>query len=95
VLGHALGKGHRDRGVATVTGTLLGGAIGRDVARRQEAQPYVTQERICRTTQKYYEEQRLSGYQVTYRYRGRTFTPEMAEDPGKFVRMRVVLDPMD
>jgi uncharacterized protein YcfJ len=95
VLGHTLGKGHRDRGVATVAGTILGGAIGRDVARRQETAPYVSQERTCRTSHKYYEEERLAGYRVTYRYRGRTFTREMAEDPGKFVQIRVALEPMD
>jgi uncharacterized protein YcfJ len=95
VLGNQLGKGHRDRGVATVAGTIIGGAIGRDVARRQEAEPYVTQERTCRTTNKYYEEERLAGYRVTYRYRGRTFTREMAEEPGKFVRVRVALEPLD
>jgi len=95
VLGHTLGKGHRDRGVATVAGTILGGAIGRDVARRQDTEPYVTQERTCRTTNKYYEEERLAGYRVTYRYQGRTFTREMAQDPGKFVRVRVALEPMD
>ena len=95
VLGNQLGKGHRDRGAATVAGTIIGGAIGRDVARRQEAEPYVTQERTCRTTNKYFEEERLAGYRVTYRYRGRTFTREMAEDPGKFVRVRVALEPLD
>jgi len=95
VLGHTLGKGHRDRGVATVAGTILGGAIGRDMANRQTADPYVTQERTCRTVNKYYEEERLAGYRVTYRYHGRTFTREMAQDPGKFVRVRVALDPLD
>ncbi len=95
VLGNQLGKGHRDRGVATVAGTILGGAIGRDIANRQHAEPYVTQERTCRTSNKYYEEERLAGYRVTYRYRGRTFTREMAQDPGKFVRVRVALEPLD
>ena len=95
VLGNQLGKGHRDRGVATVAGTVIGGAIGRDVASRRNAEPYVTQERTCRTTNKYYEEERLAGYRVTYRYRGRTFTREMAEDPGKFVRVRVALEPLE
>ena len=95
VLGNQLGKGHRDRGVATVAGTIIGGAIGRDVARSNETGPYVSQERACRTTNKYYEEERLAGYRVTYRYRGRTFTREMAQEPGKFVRVRVALEPLD
>ncbi len=95
VLGNQLGKGHRDRGVATVAGTLIGGAIGRDVARKRQAEPYVTQERTCRTTNKYFEEERLAGYRVTYRYRGRTFTREMAQEPGRFVRVRVALQPLE
>ena len=95
VLGNQLGKGHRDRGVATVAGTVIGGAIGRDVANRQNTEPYVAQERTCRTTNKYYEEERLAGYRVTYRYRGRTFTREMDQDPGRFVRVRVALEPME
>lgn len=95
ILANQIGKGHRDRGIATVAGTIIGGAIGRDVARKQEAEPYVTQERTCRTTNRYYEEERLAGYRVTYRYRGRTFTREMAQQPGKFVHVRVALDPQD
>jgi len=95
VLGNQIGKGHRDRGVATVAGTIIGGVIGRDVASKQQAEPYVSQERTCRTTNKYYEEERLAGYRVTYRYRGRTFTREMAQEPGKFVRVRVALQPLD
>lgn len=95
VLGNQLGKGHRDRGVATVAGTIIGGAIGRDVASRRSAEPYVTQERTCRTRERYVEEERLAGYRVTYRYRGRTFTQAMAQDPGKFVRVRVALEPLE
>ena len=95
VLGNQVGKGHRDRGVATVAGTIIGGAIGRDVARRNEAEPYVTRERTCRVANKYYEEERVAGYLVTYRYRGRTFSRELAEDPGEFVRVRVDMQPLD
>ncbi len=93
VVGNSLGRGHRDQGIATVAGTVLGGVIGNAVA--GPARPHIEQRQRCRVTEKYYEEERLSGYRVTYRYRGREFTREMAERPGRYVTVRVAVEPLE
>jgi len=93
VLGNQIGRG-RGKKVATVAGIILGGSIGRDVASRP-AETHVSSERHCRVSNRYYEEERITGYQVTYRYRGRTFTREMTQHPGRFVRVRVAVAPME
>jgi uncharacterized protein YcfJ len=95
VLGHALGERHRDGDIATVAGTIIGGAIGRDMASRQLRGGYVSREHRCQVSNKFYEEERVAGYQVTYRYRGRLFNRVMDQAPGKFVRVRVMLEPLD
>ncbi len=93
-VGNAMGRGHRDQGIATVAGTVLGGVIGNAVA-NEGRRPHVDRERRCRVSEKFYEEERLSGYLVTYRYRGREFTREMAERPGRFVTVRVRVEPIE
>ena len=92
VVGNSLGHGHRDRGLATAAGTVIGGVIGHSMANRV---PRIERERHCRVAEKYYEEERISGYLVTYRYRGREFTREMAERPGRFVTIRVMVEPVE
>jgi uncharacterized protein YcfJ len=39
----------------------------------------------------YHEEERILGYRVTYRYRGKLFTTRLAEPPGDRLRLRVSL----
>ena len=94
VVGNSLGHGHRDRGLATAAGTVIGGVIGNSMANSRPS-PRVERERHCRVAEKYYEEERISGYLVTYRYRGREFTREMAERPGRFVTVRVMVEPVE
>ena len=94
VVGNSLGHGHRDRGLATAAGTVIGGVIGNAMANSRPS-TRVERERHCRVAEKYYEEERISGYLVTYRYRGREFTREMAERPGRFVTVRVMVEPVE
>ena len=95
VVGSHIGKG-RGRDAATVAGTLLGASIGRDVARSSggyEDVHYTTETR-CRVRKVYDEEERLDGYRVTYRYRGRTFVARMPHEPGRRIRVRVRVTPV-
>ncbi len=95
VVGSHIGKG-RGRDAATVAGTLLGASIGRDVARSSggyEDVHYTTETR-CRVRKVYDEEERLDGYRVTYRYRGRTFVTRMPYEPGRRIRVRVRVTPV-
>jgi len=94
VIGNQMGKG-RGKDVATVAGTILGGSIGRDIANENHSAEYgtVSRER-CRTVNEYYTEERVSGYRVTYRYRGEEFTTRMSRDPGERIRVRIRVEPV-
>lgn len=86
VIGNHMGKGDAS---ATAAGTIIGAAVGHDADRSTYDEPYRRSERRCEVREEYYEEERVSGYRVTYRYRGETYTTRMDHDPGRFVRLRV------
>lgn len=96
VVGNQFASGRR-RDALTVAGALLGASIGRDVSRRQRVveEPYVRTERRCRVFDEYHEEERIDGYRVRYRYKGNTFTRRMDYDPGRRIRIRVGVTPVD
>jgi len=96
VLGHEITRG-RGRDAMTVAGALLGASIGRDISRRQRVveEPYVRTEQRCRVFDEYHEEERIDGYRVTYRYKGNTFVRRMDYDPGRRIRVRVGVTPVD
>lgn len=92
VVGHQMGRGRGNK-AATAAGAVIGAAVGHRVARNSHHPGYVSEERHCRVSERYYEEERISGYKVTYRYHGRLFNTHMDRDPGKYVRVKVALDP--
>ncbi len=97
VIGNALGHHHHDKEVATVVGALVGGSIGAGVARRNryhDAPVSYRIEEVCNVVQEVREEQRLAGYDVTYRYGNRTYTTRMQRHPGDSVRVRVRVTPV-
>jgi uncharacterized protein YcfJ len=49
--------------------------------------------RQCRNVDAY--ESRTNGYDVTYEYRGQSYTTLMNRDPGNRVRLRVSVQPID
>jgi uncharacterized protein YcfJ len=93
-LGHNIGR-HSDS--AKIAGAVIGSAIGYDTAQRHRGRHKLrrgTEER-CQTVYEEVSHQRLDGYRVTYRYRGQTFTTITEEDPGKRLRIRITLTPLD
>ena len=82
-LGNQVGKGD-GRKAAGVAGAVLGGVIGRRVERNGAH---------CRTVEVEHEERRLVGYDVEYRYQGKTYMSRMVTDPGNRVRLRVSVQP--
>ena len=84
-LGNQVGKGDGNK-AATVAGAVLGGVIGRRVDRNGAH---------CRTVLVEREQRRLVGYDVEYRYQGKTYMSHMAADPGNRVRVRVSVQPDD
>lgn len=94
VIGHQIGRGN-ERKIATVAGTVIGAAVGRDADRQARNEPYTTTEQHCQVRTEYVQEERLLGYQVTYRYHGELFTTEMDRHPGKFIPVRVHVSALD
>jgi len=96
VIGHHLGDGH-NRNVATLAGTIIGSAIGRDSGVRtvHTGEYRVSQERHCETRTTYRTEEQLQGYLVTYRYKGELFTTKMRQHPGKRIRVKVQVTPVE
>lgn len=94
VVGSTMGKGD-GRTAATVAGTVLGGSVGRDVghANQRPAESGTVLETRCRQVADYREEERVEGYDVSYRYQGEEYRTRMPRDPGERVRVRVTVEP--
>ena len=97
VIGRQFGDG-RGRDAMTVVGTLLGSAIGHDAAvrrqRRESGEVYSRTVERCETSYSIDRQERIDGYEVTYRYRGRTFTTRTDSHPGERIRVRVSVTPV-
>lgn len=88
VIGNQAVKGHGRRS-ATIAGTVIGAMVGHAVASDDDAGYYRTVEQRCELRRDYREEERIVGYDVTYRYCGKEYTTRMDHDPGKWIRVRV------
>ncbi len=101
VVGNQFGSG-RGNTAMTVAGALLGASIGHDAAARSHravrqhrpATVSYTTERHCEIEQVYHEEERIDGYSVSYRFRGREYVTRSDTHPGDRIRVRVEVDPV-
>ena len=98
-IGNAVGHSKRNKQVGTVVGAVLGGSIGADIARdqrryRADRVGYRT-EQVCDVVHEVRTEERFAGYNVSYAYGGNTYTTRMQRDPGKTIRVRVRVNPVD
>ncbi len=94
VVGHQFGSG-RGRGVMTVAGAALGGSIGNDVSRQRHPDSYYTEtQQRCEIQRSWRTEERISGWDVTYKYRGEIYQTRMREEPGDRIRVRVHVEPV-
>ncbi len=92
VVGHKLGHG---KAGATIAGTILGAAVGKQAGRQHDSySEQVSYEDRCTTRVSYRTEERIDGYNVTYRYKGEEFITRMNNHPGKFIRVRVHVSPV-
>ena len=53
----------------------------------------MVREPVCREVIEYTEEERVVGYDVAYRYNGRTYETRTDYDPGPSLRVRVDVAP--
>jgi uncharacterized protein YcfJ len=94
VLGNQVGKGH-GREAATAVGAVVGAFAGDRLANGNREEQYQVVPRevtSCRTVDDV--QTRITGYQVTYDYRGRHYTTMMRENPGPSLQVRVSVDPV-
>ena len=94
VVGNHLIRG-RGRTAMTVAGSLLGASIGRGLSAASYRPPAIANVRRCTTVNRYEQRQHLVGYRVDYRYEGQTFSTRTRSHPGRFIRVRVDVDPVD
>lgn len=92
---------HRGRGkgkdAAVLAGALMGGALGHDLSRNQRTHGhYSTQtEQRCDVEHVTTYEEELVGYRVKYLYEGQVFTTRTEHHPGKWIKVRVGVTPLD
>jgi uncharacterized protein YcfJ len=100
VIGNQFGSG-RGRTAMTVAGTLLGASLGRDVGFRHRAKHRKARNTVystrcrCEIEEVLHEEERLEGYRVAYIYQGKTYVTRTEKDPGREIRIRVQVSPVD
>jgi len=86
VLGHQVGGGNGKK-VATVAGAVAGGYAGDRVQNNmQKGDTYTTTEKKCSTT--YETREDITGYDVTYRLKGKESSIKMAYDPGSEIPLK-------
>lgn len=94
-VGNELGHGHSNKNVGAVAGALLGASIGRDVSARQGSRYAYRQEEHCEQVNRRRERSYITGYRVTYRYQGELYSTQVARDPGRRIKLRVAMSPVD
>lgn len=98
-IGHAVGHGKDNKKIGAVVGSVLGMSIGKDIGQQKgrghgRDNAYYDEVERCEMEYRIEHEERLSGYDVTYRYKGQHYTTFMQEHPGKRVKLAVSLNPM-
>lgn len=77
-IGHEIGHG---RSGATAVGGLIGAAIGNDASKHSRVVSYSDRE-VCDTRYRTEYENRIIGYDVSYRYEGRIYQARTDRHPG-------------
>ncbi len=102
-IGERFGGNKSNRKMTALAGGLLGAAIGHDLSRTRPAvNPYnervrrtsYRSEHRCEVSYQMEQEERIDGYNVTYRYRGKTYHTRMDYDPGNKIQVRVNVRPV-
>lgn len=91
LIGYQVGDKRRHKKVGAVAGALIGAAVGKNASK----------ERVCETdysprhgsprygSSRYGEHQRVVGYDVVYKYRGRHYTTFTEYNPGRWINVQL------
>lgn len=93
VAGHQFGKG-RGNAAATAAGALIGAGIAQNRNRDDGYTERVAYEPRCTSYSETRYEDRIDGYDVTYRYNGRTYNTRMPYNPGSRIPVDVQVSPV-
>jgi uncharacterized protein YcfJ len=100
VLGNQIGGG-RGKDAATVLGAVLGAMTGDRLENRDQRSQYdngqyeSAQREVKRCRTVYDTQTRITGYRVTYDYRGQQYTAFMRSNPGYSLPVRVSVEPIE
>ena len=95
ILGNQVGGGS-GKNAATALGAAIGAITGDRLANRDERGQYESTQREVQRCRTVHDTQtRISGYRVTYEYRGQNYTTLMRSDPGNSLQVRVTVDPIE
>ncbi len=86
LLGNTVGGGN-GRTAATAVGAVTGAMVGDRISNNQGGYNQPRQVERCANRDNY--RQIVSGYNVVYRYQGRTLSAVMPQDPGQYVNVSV------
>lgn len=89
-VGASKGRSTESTVVGAIAGSVIGSVIGQEVSEPDRV--HYREERICDT--RYRREHReLIGYDVRYRYNGREFNIQTHDHPGRYIQLRVEVQP--
>lgn len=95
-IGNKLGHNKSNKRVGAIAGAILGGSIASDYSRNNRQQQHHTKtERVCNTTHSTRYEKQVTGYDVNYKYRGRTYSTVTHTHPGDRLQVAVDVRPID
>jgi len=92
IVGNQFGGGSGKK-IMTVAGAVLGGSVGRDLRNQPSNRPHYNRGEECHVSNRYHHEERIDGYNVTYKYQGQTYTTQMDYDPGRRLPIEVSVRP--
>jgi uncharacterized protein YcfJ len=92
-IGNELGHKKSNKRVGALAGAILGGSIANDVTREKRSS-YGEQQQVCTSTQQIRYHEKITGYNVGYRYRGQTYYTRMDQYPNDKIRIAVSVRPV-
>lgn len=95
-VGHNVAQSKKGQKVGRIAGAILGASIANDMSHRPSRSHRVNyrNERRCETRHVTEYQQALVGYDVTYRYHGRTYQTRMDHHPGERLPVKVEVIPV-
>ncbi len=96
-IGNELGHHKRNKQVGAVAGAILGASIARDLGHRKHENYTSTEyrdEERCEVRENVSYQEKITGYKVSYKYRGHTYHTRMDHHPGKKIKVAVNVTPV-